>query len=81
VKNPGAFGGTAAVRSVAIHGRHRGRPSSNKAEASFGVSDPKEMNLPRDSFGSFPAVPMPSVARSLLETKKRGTGRARLRAF
>ena len=39
VKNPGAFGGTGSVRSVAIHGRHGGRPSSNKS--SFGVSDPR----------------------------------------
>jgi predicted RNA binding protein YcfA (HicA-like mRNA interferase family) len=48
VKNPGAspeaFGGTGSVRSVAIHGRHGGRPSSSKAEASFGGSDPKGMN-------------------------------------
>ena len=36
--SPEAFGGTGAVRSVTIHGRHGGRPSSNKAEASFGVS-------------------------------------------
>ena len=44
VKNPEAFGGTGAVRSVTIHGRHGGRPSSIKAEASFGVSDPTGMN-------------------------------------
>ena len=43
VKNPEAFGGTGAVRSVTIHGRHGGRPSSIKAEACFGVSDPMGM--------------------------------------
>ena len=42
--SPEAFGGTGAVRSVTIHGRHGGRPSSIKAEASFGVSDPMGMN-------------------------------------
>ena len=40
-----AFGGTGSVRSVANHGRHRGRPSSNKAGASFGVSAPKEIQI------------------------------------
>jgi len=43
-KNPEAYGRTGAVRSVAIHGRHGGRPSSNQAEASFGVSDTLGMN-------------------------------------
>jgi len=33
--------GAGSIRSVAIHGRHGGRPSSSKAEASFGASDPK----------------------------------------
>ena len=42
--SPEAFGGTGAVRSVTIHGRHGGRPSSIKAEASFGVSDPMGIN-------------------------------------
>ncbi|MEI6033365.1 MAG: SWIM zinc finger family protein [Verrucomicrobiae bacterium] len=39
--SPEAFGRTGSVRSVAIHGRHGGRPSSNKAEAIFGISDPQ----------------------------------------
>ena len=42
--SPEAYGGTGSVRSVAIHGRHGGRPSSNKDEASFGGSDPQEMD-------------------------------------
>ena len=41
--SPEAFGGTGDVRSFTIHGRHGGRPSSIKAEASFGVSDPMGM--------------------------------------
>ena len=36
-----AFGGTGAVRSVAIDGRHGSRPSRNKAKANYGVSGPK----------------------------------------
>ena len=41
--SPEASGGTGAVRSVAIHGRHGGRPSSSHDEAGFGVSDPMGM--------------------------------------
>ena len=52
--SPEAFGGTGAVRSVAIHGRHGGRPSSNKAEASFGVSDPMGINAASLSLPTFP---------------------------
>ena len=37
--SPAAFGGTGSVRSVASHGRHRGRPSRNIA--SFPTSAPK----------------------------------------
>ena len=40
--SPEAFGGTGSVRSVALYG---GRPSSIKAEASFGVSDPQGMKI------------------------------------
>ena len=39
-----AFGGTGAVRSVEINGRHGGRPSSNRGEKGFGVSAPTRIN-------------------------------------
>ena len=65
--SPEAFGGTGSVRAVAIDGRHGGRPSSSKAEASLGVSDPTGMKVPVEIEAEFPSGVSDQVKRAVSE--------------